>query len=85
MTKLFVPCVPEGAACFPPDPAVDVDALIAEMTAELQRLSAATRDDPLGSPVLLMGLGLARRLAEGRIGPSALEQVVQRLSMFSSL
>ena len=74
------PCVPVDAACFPPEPCIDVAALIAELTAELQRLGTATRDDPLGSPVLLLGLGLARRLAEGRIGPSALEQLVQRLT-----
>ena len=74
------PCIPRGAACFPPDPEVDAGALIAELTGELHRLSQACRDDPLGSPVLLLGLGLARRLAEGRIGPSALEQLVQRLT-----
>jgi len=74
------PCIPAGAACFPTDPEVDVEALIAELTGELHRLSQACRDDPLGSPVLLLGLGLARRLAEGRIGPSALEQLVQRLT-----
>jgi phosphoenolpyruvate carboxylase len=74
------PCLPDGAACFPPDPAVDVAALIAELTAELQRLSATTRDDPVSSPVLLLGLGLARRLAKGSIGPSALEQMVQHLT-----
>ena len=74
------PCIPLGAACFPPDPEVEVGALIAELTGELHRLSQACRDDPLGSPVLLLGLGLARRLAEGRIGPSALEQLVQRLT-----
>ncbi|MEI8396536.1 MAG: phosphoenolpyruvate carboxylase [Rhodospirillaceae bacterium] len=75
------PCLPEAAACFPPDPDVDLDGLIVELTAELQRLTAASRDDPQGSPVLLLGLALARRLAEGRIGPSALEQLVQRLTV----
>lgn len=75
------PCVPDGAACFSPEPGVDVTALIAELTAELHRLTATTRDDPLSSPVLLLGLGLARGLAKGSIGSSALEQMIQQLTV----
>ena len=75
------PRAPESVACFPPESGVDVAALIAELTVELRRLTATTHDDPLSSPVLLLGLGLARRLAKGEISPSAVEQVIQRLTV----
>ncbi len=74
------PCLPDGAACFPPEAGIDAAGLAARLAADLERLREATQDDPLTSPVLLLGLRLTRELAAGRLGFSALEQVIQHLT-----
>ncbi len=63
-------CIPEDTARFPPYP--EAGAPTADLTGEPSRLGRACRDAPMDNP--LPGFGLA----EGRIGPSAPEQPVQR-------
>jgi len=75
------PFVPRDAARFGTRDTIDAAALTEELLAELDRLNRANEDDPFSNPVLLLSLDLSRRIAQGRLSYSALEQIVQYLTV----
>ena len=72
--------VPEEAVRFPVDEEVDAGSLVAELMAEMERLSAAAADDPFHNPILALARDLSRRLDQGALSYSALEQAIQYLT-----
>jgi len=75
------PFVPLDAMRFGVEDDVDAAALTEELLGELDRFNKATEEDPFSNPVLLLSLDLSRRIAQGRLSYSALEQLVQYLTV----
>lgn len=73
--------VPEGAACFPLDSERPTDDLLADLKAGLAERRAEVESDPFANPILLLSLEVKRRLESGKWSYSAVEQLVQRLTV----
>ncbi len=74
------PCLPDGAARFAADPAADPDALMRHLLARLQDLRTQSEIDPFSNPILMLALEITRMVDRAEITPSALEQLIQRLT-----
>ena len=73
------PLVPEEA-CFPPQP-LDVLKLYEDLRAQLTRLRLFGEEDPFANPILLLAIHLARSLDREDLSYSALEQLVQFVTL----
>jgi phosphoenolpyruvate carboxylase len=74
------PALPENAACFPVDSKTDTAALHRELIAELDRIRLDAEGDPFTNPIQILVLDISRRLSSGRLSPSAVEALIQRLT-----
>jgi phosphoenolpyruvate carboxylase len=74
--------LPEGAVRFPPDEA-NPPALEAVLQETLQGLRKHVIDDPFSNPLMLFALDLTRRIDRGEISFSAIEQLVQHMTVES--
>lgn len=73
------PLVPEEA-CFPPQN-IDLLRFYEELRGQLKRLRLFSEEDPFANPILLLALHLARALDREEISYSALEQLVQFVTL----
>ena len=81
MTGLNWPLLTKDA-CFPPADAApaDLTALTADLVAALRRFDEATDDDPFSNPIQRVALELSRRIEDGSVSYTTLEQLIQYLS-----
>ncbi len=68
-------------ACFKAGRGVDTGRLRSELVADLDRIRAGAEEDPFSNSILVLGLGIGRRLESGKVTFSALESLIQRLSV----
>ncbi|WGF89362.1 phosphoenolpyruvate carboxylase [Marinivivus vitaminiproducens] len=73
--------LPAGAACFPLDTERSPEDLLADLKARLAERRAEVDTDPFANPILLLSLEVKRRLESGAWSYSAVEQLVQRLTV----
>jgi len=73
------PLLPE-TSLFPVDTMTDPAALESALRDTLRGYRERSEVDPFGDPILMLALDLTRRLDKNEITPSAVEQLVQRLT-----
>lgn len=73
------PLLEGPTARFTPGARADLAALERQLSELLDRLRAATDEDPFSNPVLRLALEVSRRLASGTLDYPTLEQLVQHL------
>ncbi len=70
--------------CFEPiDHRVDVRALYADLKIHLRHFHRVTEENPFANPIVLLAIHLARLLERGEVTFSALEQLIQYLSVYA--
>lgn len=72
--------VPATPPLFHPDAAADAAGLEASLRTILRGHRERSEVDPFGDPILMTALDLTRRMDKGEASPSAVEQLVQRLT-----
>ncbi len=69
-----------ATSLFPVDVMADPAALETALRDTLRGYRERSEVDPFGDPILMLALDLTRRLDKGEVTPSAVEQLVQRLT-----
>jgi phosphoenolpyruvate carboxylase len=77
------PLVPAGAPCFPLEQDEDHGRLHRELVEELDAIRAKAEGDPFTNPIQMMVLDISSRLHKGTLSFSALEALIQRLTLSS--
>ncbi|MBL6935356.1 MAG: phosphoenolpyruvate carboxylase [Alphaproteobacteria bacterium] len=76
----FKPPLLPATACFKTRRGVNTGRLRSELVADLDRIRAGAEEDPFSNSILVLALGIGRRLESGKVTFSALESLIQRLS-----
>lgn len=80
LEALKAPAIPRDAACFPVDSETDTAALHRELAAALDRIRLDAEGDPFTNPIQTLVRDISNRLSTGRLTPSAIEALIQRLT-----
>lgn len=75
------PLVPAEAICFAAEPGVDPGGLHRALIAELDEIRALAEGDPFTNPIQMLVLHVSNRLHSGELSLSALEALIQRLTV----
>ncbi|PPR38963.1 MAG: hypothetical protein CFH30_00995 [Alphaproteobacteria bacterium MarineAlpha8_Bin1] len=77
------PLLPETWSCFPVDKEIDTQQLRKILQKDLDRIRSGAEKDPFSNSINMLALDISRRLEKNKLNYSALEALIQRLTVGS--
>ena len=77
------PLLPETWSCFPVDKEIDTQSLRKILQKDLDRIRSGAEKDPFSNSINMLALDISRRLEKDKLNFSALEALIQRLTVGS--
>ncbi len=77
------PLLPETWSCFPVDKEIDTQQLRKILQKDLDKIRSGAEKDPFSNSINMLALDISRRLEKNKLNYSALEALIQRLTVGS--
>ena len=77
------PLLPEKWSCFPVDKEIDTQSLKKILQKDLDKIRSGAEKDPFSNSITMLALDISRRLEKEKLNYSALEALIQRLTVGS--